>query len=541
MSTTLSLEVGAYLRLCEAVDTPRSLACFLLVSNDEWNQYLDLPTPFWDGNFKDNYLVTECLKKNADLPLNIDRKRVALDKFLESERTCKDTNDRITSIVEGNTPIPEWFRDVRYWLSRILGNLSKEKLNYAESKMRFGPGSTSSAVGAGVLPSLKYACDMHTTLRLRPLVNAFMGLTWFTTPHGGVFTVEHSKVTTVPKNAKTDRTICIEPHGNIFVQLGIGALIRRQLKRFGVDLDTQEWNQFLASRAGEWRLATIDLSMASDTVASNVVKYLFPKEWYQLLLLARCDSTKLPNGEVVQLEKFSSMGNGFTFELESLLFLAITLSTGAHKALVAVYGDDIIVEKKYSSVLIDRLNFLGFSTNRTKTFTEGNFFESCGTDWFFGQNVRPFYFKGAYNDFTESIFLVANAIRRYSKFDVSPSYRVSDARYLPAWLYVIHRADAKIRATGIPDGVGDEGLLRSFEEASPRSVHRGWNGYWGRVLPQRSVISRCSSQTGGYLLSLHHGSKDRGRIPESIRGSVERKRSVQDVHCWQWTGVGPWM
>lgn len=541
MSSTLSLEVGTYLRLCTAVDTPRSLACHMLVSNNEWGQYLDMSPPFKDGYFKENYLVTECLRKNADLPLGIDRRRVALDKFLESEQSCKLTNDKITSIVEGNTPTPEWFRDVRYWLSRILGTLSKEKLNYAESKMRFGPGSTSSCVGAGVIPSLKYACDMHTTPRLRPYVKSFMGNTWYTMPHGSVYTTDCSKVTTVSKNAKTDRTICIEPHGNIFVQLGIGALIRRQLKRFGVDLDTQEWNQYLASVAGEWRLATLDLSMASDTIAKLIIKYFFPREWYELMFLARCDKTKMPNGDLVELEKFSSMGNGFTFELESLLFLAIALSTGAHKALMAVYGDDIIVEQKHASVLIDRLNFLGFSTNRTKTFTEGNFYESCGTDWFCGQNVRPFYFKGAYNDYNESIFLIANAVRRYSRVDVSPSYRVSDTRYLPAWLYVIHRADAKVRATGIPDGVGDEGLLRSFEEAAPRPAHRGWAGYWGRVLPQRSVRSRHSSQNGGYLLSLHHGSKDRGRLPETIRGAVERSRSVQDVHCWQWTGVGPWM
>jgi hypothetical protein len=48
-----------------------------------------------------------------------------------------------------------------------------------------------------------------------------------------------SKVRVVPKNAKTDRTICIEPDLNIFVQLGIGAVIRERLKAYGLDLNTQ--------------------------------------------------------------------------------------------------------------------------------------------------------------------------------------------------------------------------------------------------------------------------------------------------------------
>lgn len=545
MSSSSSLEMGVFRRLCVNVDTPRSLACFLLSKYGEWEQLVSLPPPYRDVDFKLNYLVSKVLSKSVLLPLKVDRTRVALEKFRSSEELCKETNHRFDSIRASNSS-PEFLRRMRYWAHRILGNLSKEKLGFIEQNFRFGPGATSSCVGVGVLPSRKYACDVHTTPRLRPLTYALMGYSWYTSPHGGVFVTEGSKVTTVPKDAKTERVICIEPHLNIFFQLGVGAGIRRQLKRFGVDLNTQEWNQFLASRAEEWRLATIDLASASDTISLNVVKTILPRKWFDLLYLGRCDFSTMPDGSTIQLEKFSSMGNGYTFELETLIFLCAALSVGADRKLLAVYGDDIVVEKRVADELIEALDFLGFKVNREKTFLEGNFYESCGTDWYEGCDVRPFFLKGDYHDPEEASLLIANKIRRYSGIQLTSSYWVCDSRFLPAWLYVVSRASSKVRATCIPEGVGDEGLLRAFDEATPRiaGAHLGWNpSYVGRVLPNIPVKAKSrTSLYGAYLLSLHKGSAfDISRADEFLRGRVRRSGKLRDVHCWHWTGVGPWV
>ena len=54
-----------------------------------------------------------------------------------------------------------------------------------------------------------------------------------------------------------------------------------------------------------------------------------------------------------------------------------------------MYGDDIVVPQNAALLVIERLRDLGFSTNRDKTFVTGPFRESCGRDWFQGQDVRP--------------------------------------------------------------------------------------------------------------------------------------------------------
>lgn len=92
-------ELGAFLRVCEAVDTPRSLACYMLAKNGEWLQYLNLSFPdTLSESFADDYLVTEMMGKNPRLPIKIDRKAAALAKFADSEQKCKETNLRLKSL-----------------------------------------------------------------------------------------------------------------------------------------------------------------------------------------------------------------------------------------------------------------------------------------------------------------------------------------------------------------------------------------------------------------------------------------------------------
>lgn len=573
---TLSLEVSTYLRLCETVDTPRSLACHILAKAGQWLDLFDLPAIKPGKDYRDDYLVSEFLKKNADLPLNIDRASVAMQKFALSEEQCKETNKAFLAYSDGSVVVPKFLRDMRYWVNRILGNLSHEKLKSIELHSRFGPGATSVCRGAGVLPSLKYACDTHTTLRLRPFVSSLMGINWSTTPFGQVIVNDVSRTTTVPKNARTDRTICVEPHMNVYVQLGIGKLIREQLTRFGILLDTQEWSRFLAQKAWSWRLATIDLSSASDTVAHNVVKYVLPSNWFKLLELARVDVTRTSDGSVIHLEKFSSMGNGYTFELETLLFVACAMASGADRKLMSVYGDDIIVEQHIAAGLIENLNLLGFKVNTDKTFVDGDFYESCGADFYRGQAVRPVYARGDYSSHDECCFLLANNLRRWATTKIG-DYFVTDKRILPPWLHVVQRSSRAARLTKIPDGVGDEGFVKAFDEGGvPATLaHRrktpGWFGYVGRTFTRKQTISRRSSQTGGYLNSLNTLERLAGRhvdrprrevisrselrelgwlrsipshdgfsLPEPVRGGSYLVPQLRDTHVWHWVGVGPW-
>lgn len=227
-----------------------------------------------------------------------------------------------------------------------------------------------------------------------------------------VSVVNYNEVTFVPKDAKTHRSIAIEPRLNVALQLSAGGVIRDALKRVGCDLTDQTRNQELArvgslvsSNDDPYDPATLDLEMASDTLPYELVKELLPEDWFELLDSLRSREGLL-KGNVIKWEKFSSMGNGFTFELESLIFYSLAQAvsdlTGttqwfsdtfgpAYKyAYVSVYGDDIIVPKVMTGHLIEVLRFCGFRVNAEKTFVDGPFRESCGKDYFNGVNVRPF-------------------------------------------------------------------------------------------------------------------------------------------------------
>jgi hypothetical protein len=130
--------------------------------------------------------------------------------------------------------------------------------------------------------------------------------------------------------------------------------------------------------------------MASDTVSRNAVAWLLPREWNKLASDFRTPFGR-GFGRMYRYNKFSSMGNGSTFAIETLIFTACCKAVKSKK--FAVYGDDLVVPNAVVSRLLRLLRFLGFQVNESKSFTTGSFRESCGTDWFFGRDVTPFYMR----------------------------------------------------------------------------------------------------------------------------------------------------
>jgi hypothetical protein len=184
------------------------------------------------------------------------------------------------------------------------------------------------------------------------------------------------------------------------LQKALGTFLKKRLHKVGISLFDQSINQQLARQGSkDSSLATIDLSMASDTLAYNVVRTLLPADWFQLFDQLRTPKGML-DGQEITYAKFSSMGNGYTFELESLIFLAACqaiLELKGVKPLAAqnhsVYGDDIIFPTEHTPSLINALTQIGFSVNNEKSFLSGPFRESCGGDFFMGHDVRPLYLK----------------------------------------------------------------------------------------------------------------------------------------------------
>jgi len=234
---------------------------------------------------------------------------------------------------------------------------------------------------------------------------------------GDCFDIQRSnRFLTVPKNAYTDRSIGAECTGNAFLQQGVGIYIRSRLKRCGIDLKSNLRSQELAQCAFNLSLATIDLESASDTISFQLVKLLLPQSWFDFLCKLRSTHT-LKDGQHIKLEKFSSMGCAFTFELESLIFWALTSSINDAMSFgnlpIAIFGDDIVISQGAAPALIGILRFLGFKTNLQKTFLDGPFYESCGKHYFLGEDVTPCYQVNPVKGLDE-VIRYHNRLRRWS-------------------------------------------------------------------------------------------------------------------------------
>lgn len=368
-------------------------------------------------HFLANQLAALIKKVPRDLrKYGIDPEIEGLRKFALAERRCKRYNQIFMLENKLGRRRSSFLREKsRRFIQRVLGFHP----NYAEiwSHCGFGPGAS---VGVGgnathlgakllaprwsVTPSaLPYAlAALRSNAQMWELL-----LNPENAPHFSwdpskfedaledrIMSVDFNNIVLVPKTAKVHRTIAVEPLLNGFLQKGVDVVLRRKLSRFGIDLKDQSRNQVLArlgSLPEEDPYVTIDLSEASDSISIGLARDLLPRPWFHFLNAIRSPNYTL-KGKKYPFEKFCSMGNGFCFPLETLIFASVCEAVSEYrnvKADYSVYGDDIIVRRSLSDEVLKMLRLLGFRHNPKKTFLQGNFRESCGADWFSGEDVRP--------------------------------------------------------------------------------------------------------------------------------------------------------
>jgi hypothetical protein len=336
----------------------------------------------------------------------------AMDKFYEAERLCRRYNLKFrTELTSGSRRVSGQTHKMRAWIRRVIGD--EPNLTSIYAKCAFGPGAS---IGVGyatnlgrkllaekwsVTPSaLPYALaalstDQHFFELLQPERGAFVNLDpelFKRKVRAKLDIVCYNKVVTVPKTSLVDRTIAVEPLLNGYLQKGIDVFMRLCLKKVGIDLTDQSRNQRLAYLGSLPDAAdpfvTIDLSSASDTISLGVARLLLPAGWFHFLDAIRSPAYKFEDREVVRYNKFVSMGNGFCFPLETLIFASVC-SLYSKPDDFAVYGDDIVCRQSVAERVLKTLWRFGFRHNADKTFLQGPFRESCGADWFAGVNVRP--------------------------------------------------------------------------------------------------------------------------------------------------------
>lgn len=439
-------------------DTPIALGCFLRAKYGEWEQLARMGVAPSDYRNSDSFKIdTQCvdlLRKCKDLPTGIDLEEVARATFIESELRCCHTNAYFSRFINNMGPFSpddekrlEIISRVRKEIARLIGKPP------ARLELRLGKGSTLSDVGTRCTVPHKFCSDPTITRSAFHLFPEWAQTSWARNLGGDreIRVVDHDKWSSVDKDALKDRGISTQPSINVAYQLAIGSLLRRRLLRRGIDLDMLQLihrrKACEASMSGA--AATIDLSNASDTVAKKIVQLFFTHEWFDLLNSIRVPVTELKGGNRRYLEKFSGMGNGYTFELETIIFYAICRVVCGDVAEVSVYGDDIIVPTDKAGTVLVALKFFGFQPNLRKTFVDGPFRESCGGDYFQGNAVRP-HFQGDAPTGPEGWISFANGLRR-----VWCESNTLDSRISKAWHLCLEKIPSMIRACRGPSELGD--------------------------------------------------------------------------------------
>lgn len=358
--------------------------------------------------------------------LNARAEEDAWRKFIGAEDNCRRTNESLSTLVSE----AEMHR-LRGFCAFVLREFS---LNEVYSGVAFGPGAAMGIQGQDTASYRKVLSRWSVSRSSVDYARAFTHahpqlLEVLVTPEEyaadeGCFykafadrvdLVDHNKVLFVPKTTLTRRSIAVEPLLNNWIQTGVDSAMRDRLAHVGNDLRDQFANQRMAWEGSfdeENGFCTIDLSSASDSISNRLVEAILPYEWFYHLNRWRSTSFSY-RGVIHRYEKFCSMGNSFCFPLQTLIFLAACSAVNAGTVGVdfRVYGDDIIVRKKYFEPVTDLLGRMGFTVNRSKTFSRGFFRESCGGDYWQGVDVRPAELKAPL-DSLQRIFSFHNALLR---------------------------------------------------------------------------------------------------------------------------------
>jgi len=470
------------------------------------------------------YLKSEYLSKYCDeglVPAD-ERRSNAIAKFVQCELRNAETNLRLPGVDEGFNILPRvsWSRFIRFarQLTRdILGPLRDGVVLGG-----FSGGASTSRLRTASHPAQKFEGMAHTTegawkfldiiYREAPLLRQYEVFRDLQEVSGSV-------LFTVPKKTDIDRCACKEPDVNMYLQKGVGNHIRRRLLRFNVNLNDQSVNRGLAKQGSlTGDLATLDLSSASDTISIEAVRLLLPYEWFEYLNDIRSHSVSV-DGRYYRMEMFSSMGNGFTFELESLLFYALCRSVAYFTntpGIVSIYGDDIVIPSEIANDVGFVLGRFGFSLNEEKSYSSGPFRESCGGHYRCGEDVTPFYLKRKPERLTDLI-RVANQFRRWA---MTGSRRYDTPLYHEMWTDLARHV--------------------------PKSL---WGGYDTSVdtqlvspHPSRAVLARVNGkkdipQKGNYVL-WHNSNWNRGE--PIVENGFEPVSTIQKCRVRSAKSGAPW-
>mgnify|MGYP003572039908 FL=1 len=491
--------------------------------------------------------VEALFKKNSAFSDPTSGAKQAIRSFDKAETLCRITNRRLdyyyTHLDRLDPDMRKQCQRAERFVENVLGE-SRSFLDTIPGNLRLTGGATNRRSRREAVPFMKIGNKIACSVGAVPFVETFYQFVGM--PLKKVIVTSWNRVVVVPKNWKTGRTIAAEPEGDLPFQLCFDSYVKRRLLRIGIDLSDQFRNQVLAlwgSLTG--RFATVDFSMASDTAAYNAVAWLFPQKWFEIMQRLRCTHGILQADENLCLErrewkyaKFSSMGNGMTFTIETLMFAAFAYAVGSKT--ISVYGDDVIVDTEVYEDYCRLAKFFGFVVNQEKSYDKGPFRESCGGDFFLGDNVTPFYLREKFGErkaddshMVNGLASIADPGGKLEQFLVqfTRERKLPLVPYCPdstvgVWVAPHLLYDQKILVNRPKKGVSFRGFI-----AKPRRIHhcKDYRGYFLWMLGVKNRESRSSS--------ANRHSSVRWKIGRALFCELEDtvKMDIDDYQSSVWT------
>lgn len=386
---------------------------------------------------------------------------------------------------------------------------------------------------------------------------------------GECLLTQGSTLSFAKKNSRISRVICTEPLLNMMYQKGLSTCFEECLRiKFGINLSRQPLKNKELARIGSinGQFGTIDCTSASDLNSIGMLRNFMPPKIFRYLMKFRSPMTKLPqSGEWYPLSMISSMGNGFTFSLMTLIFCCVVQASyrlhdvpmrrPGRKSLgnFGVFGDDLVVVNTTYKSCIRLLELLGHLPNTEKSFNDGTKFrESCGGDYYNGRDIRGIYAK----DFTkpQHVYALHNRLQHWACNQNIPlcstlNYLRELAWFLPIppWEnldagYMVRRQDAEFMSywgstRGEPDMVtrdANGSVIYQAYQAVPSSVDL-------RAVGERPFILKKGGgkkietphNHGGILLAAVCGKLRDGAL--GLRIETNRYiRRLRTAPCWDW-------
>lgn len=360
------------------------------------------------SDFRRDYLLYNITRKIGRPGKASQTRRAAWSAFQETEKLNRIRNTNITAGVglKGNNELILRLIRARGEISRILGAFNIDEVL---RNSHFTNGASTSRTRATACVELK---TIPTWDRLNCTRKAYPYFQLYTERHclayreaeeigliRGVNFYEYARWDSVPKDSEIDRSIIIGNDINVLLQRGCGIHIRNRLLKYGIDLTDQTRNQELARMASiTGELVTHDAVDSSNRIVTECVRFLLPEEWFDYMSAISERWVLGPDGTRHRLELFSSMGNGFTFELQSLIYFGLAVACSELPLVqavekIGVFGDDVVIPDNSYDRFLECITFFGMEANMKKTFRTGPFRESCGAHWYNGRCVAPFFVR----------------------------------------------------------------------------------------------------------------------------------------------------